>query len=74
MTDYSQQPNVALDRLSPGPRGASGRSVMKSVFESIALAVTSRPKIALIVLAAVTGVLVLGATLLGPQAGNDAFP
>ena len=48
--------------------------VRKSVFESIALAVTSRPKIALIVLAAVTGVLVFGATLLGPQAGSDAFP
>ena len=46
---------------------------MKRVFQAFASAVTSRPKIALIVLAAVTAVLLFGATLLGPQAGNDAF-
>ncbi|MEL6893287.1 MAG: MMPL family transporter [Actinomycetota bacterium] len=46
---------------------------MKRVFDAFASAVTSRPAGALIILAVVTAVLVFGSTLLGPQAGNDAF-
>ena len=46
---------------------------MKTVFETLARAVTSHPRRALLTLAALTAVLLYGSTLLGPQAGNDAF-
>lgn len=47
--------------------GTNGR------FTSTAGLVTDRPRIALGVLAAITAVLIFGSTLLGPQAGNEAF-
>ena len=46
---------------------------MKKIFDSIARLVVSRPKLALLSLAVVTAILAFGTTLLGPQAGNDAF-
>ena len=46
---------------------------MKTVFESLARVVTSHPRRALLTLAAITAVLLYGSTLLGPQAGNEAF-
>ena len=47
--------------------GTTGR------FASTAGLVTNRPRVALGVLAAITLVLLYGSTLLGPQAGNEAF-
>jgi len=46
---------------------------MKSLFDKLATLVTSRPKAALLVLAAFSAILIFGMTLLGPQAGNEAF-
>ena len=46
---------------------------MKNVFTRLAQLVTSRPKAALFTLAVISAVLIFGTTLLGPQAGNDAF-
>ena len=46
---------------------------MSGRFTTTAGLVTNRPRVALGILAAVTAVLLFGATLLGPQAGNEAF-
>ena len=46
---------------------------MKSLFDTLAGLVTRRPRIALLLLGGMTAVLLFGATLLGPQAGNEAF-
>ncbi len=46
---------------------------MKKLFASFGRLVTQRPALALAVLGAVTAVLTFGMTLVGPQAGNDAF-
>ena len=46
---------------------------MSRRFTSVAGLVTTRPKTALSVLVLLTGVLLYGVTLLGPQAGNEAF-
>lgn len=46
---------------------------MSGRFGATAGLVSTRPRVALAVLAAVTAVLIFGSTLLGPQAGNEAF-
>ncbi len=46
---------------------------MKTVFDSLARLVTAHPRAALGVLALSTAVLLFGNTLVGPQAGNEAF-
>ena len=46
---------------------------MKSLFDKLATLVTSRPKAALLALATFAAILIFGMTLLGPQAGNEAF-
>ncbi len=46
---------------------------MTARFTTTAGLVTNRPRTALLTLAVLTGVLLYGTTLLGPQAGNEAF-
>ncbi len=46
---------------------------MSGRFTTTAGLVTKRPAIALVVLGAITAVLLFGTTLLGPQAGNEAY-
>ncbi len=46
---------------------------MQTAFRTFANSVTSRPRTSLMVLGVITAVFLFGTTMLGPQAGNEAF-